>query len=378
MLRLLLRPIETLLLALIGYNLVVALFGWRDPQPPQRASTRSHRFRILIPAHDEAAVIDNLLSDLAVPMQEKSCEVVVLADHCTDETASVARARGVTVAERTEGDGGKGAALKWYLDRWPLDADEALVVLDADNRVPADLLDRFADELAAGHHVLQAYLGVSNPDASSVATASALSYWASNRMVQLARRNLGWTADLGGTGMCITAEALDAVGGFGTSFAEDQELGVRLFRAGYPVTWIHDLQVLDEKPREAAVAVKQRSRWASGRREVARAHARQLFSRGDPAAIDLAIRLVQPSRMGVAAISGLLTILSALGAPTFGVATWLAATSVQVLAPVAFLWKEGVERRYLLRYPVLALLPVLKIPARLIRQTGWYHTPHSG
>lgn len=378
MLRLLLRPIETLLLALISYNLVVALFGWRDPQPPQRASTRSHRFRILIPAHDEAAVIDNLLSDLAVPMQEKSCEVVVLADHCTDETASVARARGVTVAERTEGDGGKGAALKWYLDRWPLDADEALVVLDADNRVPADLLDRFADELAAGHHVLQAYLGVSNPDASSVATASALSYWASNRMVQLARRNLGWTADLGGTGMCITAEALDAVGGFGTSFAEDQELGVRLFRAGYPVTWIHDLQVLDEKPREAAVAVKQRSRWASGRREVARAHARQLFSSGDPAAIDLAIRLVQPSRMGVAAISGLLTILSALGAPTFGVATWLAATSVQVLAPVAFLWKEGVERRYLLRYPVLALIPVLKIPARLIRQTGWYHTPHSG
>ena len=197
-------------------------------------------------------------------------------------------------------------------------------------------------------------------------------------MVQLARRNLGWTADLGGTGMCITAEALDAVGGFGTSFAEDQELGVRLFRAGYPVTWIHDLQVLDEKPREAAVAVKQRSRWASGRREVARAHARQLFSSGDPAAIDLAIRLVQPSRMGVAAISGLLTILSALGAPTFGVATWLAATSVQVLAPVAFLWKEGVERRYLLRYPVLALIPVLKIPARLIRQTGWYHTPHSG
>jgi cellulose synthase/poly-beta-1,6-N-acetylglucosamine synthase-like glycosyltransferase len=378
MLRLLLRPIETLLLALIGYNLAIALFGWRDPQPPQRASTRSHRFRILIPAHDEAAVIDNLLSDLAVPMQEKSCEVVVLADHCTDETASVARARGVTVAERTEGDGGKGAALKWYLDRWPLDADEALVVLDADNRVPADLLDRFADELAAGHHVLQAYLGVSNPDASSVATASALSYWASNRMVQLARRNLGWTADLGGTGMCITAEALDAVGGFGTSFAEDQELGVRLFRAGYPVTWIHDLQVLDEKPREAAVAVKQRSRWASGRREVARAHARQLFSSGDPAAIDLAIRLVQPSRMGVAAISGLLTILSALGAPTFGVATWLAATSVQVLAPVAFLWKEGVERRYLLRYPVLALIPVLKIPARLIRQTGWYHTPHSG
>jgi hypothetical protein len=42
------------------------------------------------------------------------------------------------------------------------------------------------------------------------------------------------------------------------------------------------------------------------------------------------------------------------------------------------LWKEGVERRYLLRYPVITLLPILKLPARLIRQRGWYHTPHSG
>jgi hypothetical protein len=42
-------------------------------------------------------------------------------------------------------------------------------------------------------------------------------------MVQLARTNLGWTSDLGGTGMCLTAAAIAAVGGFGTSLVEDQE-----------------------------------------------------------------------------------------------------------------------------------------------------------
>ena len=75
---------------------------------------------------------------------------------------------------------------------------------------------------------------MSNPDASALTTAAALSYWASNRMVQLARRNLGWSADLGGTGMCLTGEALAAVGGFGTSATEDQELVARLVLAGYP------------------------------------------------------------------------------------------------------------------------------------------------
>jgi hypothetical protein len=82
--------------------------------------------------------------------------------------------------------------------------------------------------------------------------------------------------------------------------------------------------------------------------------------------------------MGVAVVSGVLAMGSVIGAPTLGLATWFTATAVQVLAPVAFLWREGVERRYLLKFPLLTLLAVLKVPARLIRQTGWYHTPHSG
>jgi cellulose synthase/poly-beta-1,6-N-acetylglucosamine synthase-like glycosyltransferase len=172
----------------------------------------------------------------------------VLADRCTDRTAEIARTQGVEVAERSDGPDGKGAALAWYLSEHPLDPAEALVVLDADNRVPSNLLARFADELDAGHHTLQAYLDVSNPDASPVATASALSYWASNRMVQLARTNLGWTADLGGTGMCLTAEAIEAAGGFGTSLVEDQEMGVRLFAAGIKVRWLHDVRIRTKSP----------------------------------------------------------------------------------------------------------------------------------
>jgi len=378
MIRLLLRPIEFTLLGLIGYNLVVALFGWRNRPPTPPAAEPVRRYRVVVPAHNEAAVIGSLLKDLAEASRLMPSEIVVIADHCTDETASLARAAGVTVAERNEGTGGKGAALRWYLDDAPLTDDEALVVLDADNRVPEDLLKRFNDELAAGHSVLQAYLGVSNPDASPVATASALSYWASNRMVQLARRNLGWTADLGGTGMCITSHALEAVGGFGTSFAEDQELGVKLFEAGHTVTWLHHLRILDEKPTDARVAVRQRSRWAAGRSQVARQHVPRLLRSGTPAAIDLAIRLAQPSRMGVAVVSALLAGASALGAPTLGFGVWVLATATQVTAPIGFLWREGVERRYLLKYPVLTMLPLLKLPARLIRQRGWYHTPHSG
>ena len=82
--------------------------------------------------------------------------------------------------------------------------------------------------------------------------------------------------------------------------------------------------------------------------------------------------------MGVAVLSAALAGASLIGVPTLGFGAWSLAAALQVTAPIGFLWREGVERRYLLKYPVLTMLPLLKLPARLIRQRGWYHTPHSG
>jgi hypothetical protein len=249
-------------------------------------------------------------------------------------------------------------------------------VIDADNRAPAGLLDRFSAELNAGHHVLQAYLDVSNPDASPVATASALSYWASNRMVQLARTNLGWPADLGGTGMCLTGEALSKAGGFGDSLVEDQELGVRCFISGFPVRWLHDVRIADEKPPTAAIAIRQRSRWVAGRRQVATRWLGELIRSRGRGRFDFALRLVQPSRMGVALLSAGLAVASALGLPLLPWTVWAGVALVQFLAPIAFLARDGIPGRYLRRYPLLVLLPILKVSARFRRNEGWYHTPH--
>ena len=375
---------QALLLALIAYNAATALWGWPHPAPA-RAGERRRRLRVVIPAHDEEAVIGGLLADLAAQSYPTGlASVTVVADRCTDGTAAVAAGL-AEVVERTDGQGGKGAALTWYLDRHPLQPDEALVVLDADNRVPPDLLAAFADELDAGRHVLQAYLDTKNPGGSPLATAAALSYWASNRMVQLARNRLGWPADLGGTGMCISAAALERAGGFGRSLTEDQELGVRLALQGIPVGWMHGTRVRDEKPESVTVAVRQRSRWAAGRRQVARRNVGALLGaalrRRSGGLADLALRLVQPGRSFVAMLSAA-TALAALLTGTgllLPWPVWAAAAALQFFMPVAFLAREGVEARYLIRYPLLALLAGLWLPVRVfswIVRGRWYHTPH--
>ncbi len=385
MLGLLSRAAQGALLALVGWNLGTAAWGWPQPRPAPRGA-RSRRFRVVVPAHDEEAVVAHLLADLAaLDYPRELVETWVIADRCTDGTAAVAAAW-AKVAERTGGDGGKGAAIQWLLDAEPLADGEALVVFDADNRVPPDALGRLADELDAGFQALQAYLDVANPDDSPLATASALTYWAGNRMVQQARHRLGWPADLGGTGMAVTQEALAAAGGFGGGLTEDADLGVRLALAGHPVAWVHDVRIGDEKPDDLGVAMRQRARWMAGKRAVARRHVAELLraaaTRRDPGLADVALRLVQPGRSFVALASAGLT---AAGAATgsrllLPWPVWGAATAAQLLVPVAFLARDGVPARYLVRYPLVTLIAALWVPVRLLSRTvdRWYHTPHTG
>jgi cellulose synthase/poly-beta-1,6-N-acetylglucosamine synthase-like glycosyltransferase len=371
---------QALLLGLIGYNAVTALWGWRNRIPAIRGS-RERFLRVVVPAHDEGRVISGILGDLARSSYPANrVEIWVLADRCTDDTTRIANDGGVSVAERRDGVPGKGAALAWYLRHYPLDSEEALVVVDADNRLGPEVLGRMADELDAGHQAVQCYLDVANSDGSLIAEASALSYWAGNRMVQLARSNLGWSADLGGTGMAFTGDLIERVGGFGYSLTEDQELGARIVLAGQRVEWLHDVRIHDEKPISVAVTVRQRARWMSGKRAARRAHLGDLVRSGKPMALDQALRLVQPSRMFVALLSGVLTALAVFTGSSwlFPWQVWGVATAIQVLEPIPFLARDGVPSRRLVRYPLLIVLAALWLPIRVLsRRVGdWYHTPH--
>jgi cellulose synthase/poly-beta-1,6-N-acetylglucosamine synthase-like glycosyltransferase len=380
MLRLLLAVSQILVAALAAYNLIVALWGLSD-QSNIRRGTRRRRLRVVVPAHNEEGVVGTLIADLqAQDYPSEFVRVAVIADRCTDGTVQAAAA--AEVIERAEGADGKGPAIAWYLDQEPLAQEESLVILDADNRVSPEFLAGVADALDSGFDAAQAYVDTSNPDASWLATASALSYWASNRMVQLARHNLGWAPDLGGTGTAFAPTAtwvLESVSGVVT---EDSEQAARLAVSGRRIAWLHDVKVFDQKPVSVAVAMRQRARWMSGRRSVARSYRiqmlREAVRRESWGLVDLVIRQSQPGRafmVGVSAAFSVAAIFTNLLWPWW---LWAAVVAIQVLVPILFLLRDRVPARYLWRYPLLVIFGLLWLPVRLMssRVRGWYHTPH--
>ena len=152
--------------------LTVAAFFARRSGPPVVEPTR--RFAILVPAHDEEALIGRLLSSLnQLEYPRDLFDVCVVADNCRDSTATRAAASGARVYERFDLEQqSKGFALRWLLEQLRAEGQtyDAFVVLDADSVVPSNFLRAMNSRLAAGSQVIQAYYSVYNAGQSTVAS----------------------------------------------------------------------------------------------------------------------------------------------------------------------------------------------------------------
>ncbi|MBI4494499.1 MAG: glycosyltransferase [Chloroflexi bacterium] len=262
-------------LALVAGYLVVltlaALLG-RTAGPP--AGPGARRFALLIPAHDEEALLGRLLASLRqLDYSRGRFQVYVVADNCTDRTASVARSLGARVYERFDRSAqGKGFALHWLLERLRADAPgyDAFVVLDADSVVAPNFLQRMDARLEAGSQVIQVHYSVLNAGASPLATLRYAALAALHYLRPLGRSALGLSCGLKGNGMCFSAPVLERFGWRWFTLAEDVEFHLALVRAGVRVDFAPETWVLADMPVTFAQAASQNARWERGRLELLR------------------------------------------------------------------------------------------------------------
>ncbi|MGL4173910.1 MAG: glycosyltransferase [Actinomycetota bacterium] len=105
---------------------------------------------VVIPAHNEAERIVDAVYSLRLQTTPVS-SITVIADNCTDETASLARRLGVDVIEPGGNPHRKAGALNQFLARYLYECDynDFVLVMDADTRLVPTFVERAVELLSA-------------------------------------------------------------------------------------------------------------------------------------------------------------------------------------------------------------------------------------
>lgn len=343
---------------------------------------------VLIPAHDEAAGITATLASLreVVP---PGTRILVVADNCTDETATRARLAGAEVVERRDPDHrGKGFALAFGRDHLAGGPPpDVVIVLDADCRLSPGSAATLCQEAHARGVPAQA-INLITPDLSAapMVQISNFAMVVKNLLRSRGMQRLGGAALLTGTGMTfpwpLFAKADLATG----SIVEDLALGIEMTRAGHPPRLVEEAHVRSA-PAAMGDALQQRRRWEHGFLDVFRRRALPVLGgglrRGALREVLLGLHLLVPPLALLLTVAVLVAValggLTALGASAMPLLAMLVLLGV-VLVLVGGAWlvagRPFLSGGALLRAPfyVLWKLPIyagfLKKP-----QASWTRTP---
>jgi hypothetical protein len=264
-------------------GLLVAARG-STTRAPAPAEAPPLDLAVIVPAHDEESGIGETLASLtacAYPATHR--RTIVIADNCSDGTAARAREHGVEVWERTDpANRGKGHALAWALERLFAEAQPpgAVVMVDADCTVSANLLAACARHLADGAEAIQVDYVAGNPEDSPTAALRFAGFALGDTVRFLGKERLGLSCGLVGTGMAFPRVVLERVPWTVTGLVEDGEYHMRLVQAGARAEFVPEAWVSQAVPASLKASSDQQARWEMGKAQLVRRWAPQLVGSG--------------------------------------------------------------------------------------------------
>ena len=236
----------------------------------ESAENRLLTIGVLIPAHNEEEGITRTVEAvMACNYPANQFEVYVIADNCNDHTALHARTTGAQAFERFDTvNRGKGQALDWFLKNHKeiYRKTDVITIIDADVAPDRNYLREISATLSnPAIQVVQAYNGVSNPDAGWRPALIDAAFNVFNHLRMAGSFRLSGTAVLKGNGMAFSTSLLQRYGWPCHSIVEDMEFTLHLLQDGINVHYNPDAIIRSEMVTSGRSASSQRSRWEGGR-----------------------------------------------------------------------------------------------------------------
>lgn len=246
----------------LGIFAVAALFNKTSVLPK---SKKQARFVILIPAHKQDEVVEQtVVSVLSQAYPQRMFDIVVISDHQTEMTNMRLAQYPITLLTPDFEESSKAKSLQYAVLNLPeFKIYDIVVVLDADNIVEQDFLQRVNDAFeVAATKAIQVHRISRNRD-TAAARMDAIFEEINNAIFRRGHITLGFSSALAGSGTSFDFAWYKTNIMRAKTAGEDKELEALLLRQGYFIDYFNDIYVYGEKKRSTIKLNEQRGRWAS-------------------------------------------------------------------------------------------------------------------
>jgi cellulose synthase/poly-beta-1,6-N-acetylglucosamine synthase-like glycosyltransferase len=251
--------------AVVFFVEIIVTFVLPKPQPAATAAAPRRRVAIIVPAHNESAGLLPTLQDLDHQLTPGD-RLLVVADNCSDDTASIASFAGAEVVVRSDPTRiGKGYALDFGVQHLSSDPREIVIVVDADCRLDDGAIDQLARTCGATERPCQAlYLLAAPADLTINHQVAEFAWQLKNWIRPLGLHTLQLPCQLMGTGMAFPWQIIRSAHLANGFMTEDLKLGLELASAGHPPVFCPSAVITSQFPSSQRATKTQRQRWEQG------------------------------------------------------------------------------------------------------------------
>lgn len=219
---------------------------------------------ILIPAYQEDRIILQTAKSASLHRYDGGdLRVIVLADRLQQETLKALQALGVEIVVNNFEQSSKAKSLHAAVKLVPPGENEFVVILDADNILGEECIDKMNNAFNAGFRAVQVHRTAKNTQ-THIALLDAISEEINLNIFRRGAFNLGLSAAPMGSGMAFTNDLFISIFSMEImlhSTAEDREVENYLLQNSIRLAFVDNAYVYDEKVSSAKALKKQRVRW---------------------------------------------------------------------------------------------------------------------
>lgn len=274
-----------------------------------------YRFAILIPGYKEDNVIlETTQSALKQNYPEDKFTIIVIADHFEQNTVNQLKKLSIITIETEFKNSTKAKALNAAFSQLDEKNYDIAIVLDADNIMEANFLDKVNNAYLNGYSFIQTHR-VAKKLNGKMTILDAISEEINNSLYRKGMASIGLSSAIIGSGMAFEfsyfkklMESINAIGGF------DKEIELKMLKDKKRIYYLEDAYIYDEKVSKLNIFYNQRRRWLSSQIHYFKAYfidsLVDLILKRNLDYFVKALQMAQPPRLFLLGFSLIISILS--------------------------------------------------------------------